>query len=146
MVGGAGCAVITMIAFVCAVNAAIWIDAQVGDVAKVARNICACLAGGGARDRPAAGRSARSGCVAADAGHRHRRRRAAGAGNVLEFDLASVLYTVWQAGIAVEPVTTRREPVCRYHANCNLFPVRAFKKIGTEGAERCYFVGQHLRN
>src|SRR3954463_355924 len=34
-------AFITMIAFVCAVNAAIWIDGQVGDVAKVLRNICA---------------------------------------------------------------------------------------------------------
>jgi hypothetical protein len=39
-------AVITMVAFVCAVNAAIWIDAQVGDVAKAARNSCAGLAGG----------------------------------------------------------------------------------------------------
>ena len=39
-------AVITMVAFVCAVNAAIWIDGQVGDVAKAVRNICAGLAGG----------------------------------------------------------------------------------------------------
>jgi hypothetical protein len=39
-------AIITMIAFVCAVNAAIWIDGQVGDVAKAVRNICAGLAGG----------------------------------------------------------------------------------------------------
>jgi hypothetical protein len=39
-------AVITMIAFVCAVNAAIWTDGQVGDVAKAVRNICAGLAGG----------------------------------------------------------------------------------------------------
>jgi hypothetical protein len=39
-------AVVTMIAFVCAVNAAIWIDGQVGDVAKAVRNIFAGLAGG----------------------------------------------------------------------------------------------------
>src|SRR3954469_24523961 len=39
-------AVITMGAFVCAVNAAVWIDGQVGDVSKVARNICAGVAGG----------------------------------------------------------------------------------------------------
>ncbi|HEV7878101.1 hypothetical protein [Bradyrhizobium sp.] len=36
-------AVITMIAFVCAVDAAVWIDGQVGDVAKAARHICAAL-------------------------------------------------------------------------------------------------------
>src|SRR3954466_9565983 len=39
-------AVFTMAAFVCAVNAAIWTDGQVGDVAKIVRNICAGLAGG----------------------------------------------------------------------------------------------------
>src|SRR3954454_15499936 len=39
-------AVITMAAFVCAVNAAVWIDGQVGDISKIARNICAGLAGG----------------------------------------------------------------------------------------------------
>jgi hypothetical protein len=60
-------AVITMVAFVCAVNAAIWIDGQVGDVAKTVRNICTGLA-------------AQCRGVAADAGDRHARRRAAGAG------------------------------------------------------------------
>jgi hypothetical protein len=43
---GLAAAVITMAAFVCAVNAAIWVDGQVGDVAKAVRNICAGLAGG----------------------------------------------------------------------------------------------------
>jgi hypothetical protein len=101
-------AVITMIAFVCAVNAAIWIDGQVGDVAKALRNICAGLAGGfvgagvmalgigllpaGPRE-PAAwlpmlviGTLAGT-LVALD--------------NALDLDLASVLYPIWQAGVAV---------------------------------------------
>ena len=33
-------AIITMLAFVCAVNAAIWIDGHVGDVAKAVRTAC----------------------------------------------------------------------------------------------------------
>ena len=101
-------ALITMVAFVCAVNAAIWIDGQVGDVAKAARNICAGLAGGfvgsgvmalgigllpgGPRD-PAAwlpmlviGTLAGA-LLALD--------------SALELDLTSVLYPVWQAGVAV---------------------------------------------
>jgi hypothetical protein len=39
-------AIVTMIAFVCAVNAAIWIDGQAGDANKAVRNILAGLAGG----------------------------------------------------------------------------------------------------
>src|ERR1019366_581749 len=39
-------AVVTMFAFVCAVNAAIFIDGQAGGVTKAARNILAGLAGG----------------------------------------------------------------------------------------------------
>jgi hypothetical protein len=100
-------AIVTMIAFVCAVNAAIWIDGQAGDAAKAARNICAGLAGGfvgsavmalgigllplGPRD-PAAwlpmlviGTLAGA-LLALD--------------NALDLDLASVLYPVWQAGVA----------------------------------------------
>jgi hypothetical protein len=101
-------AVITMVAFVCAVNAAIWIDGQVGDVAKTVRNICAGLAGGllgsgvmalgigllpgGPRD-PAAWLpmlvtgTVAGGLLALD--------------SALELDLTSALYPVWQAGVAV---------------------------------------------
>jgi hypothetical protein len=46
------------------------------------------------------------------------------------------------------PATDYGTPVSdsALHANCNLFPVLFLKKIGTEPAERRYFVGQHLRN
>jgi hypothetical protein len=114
-------AVVTMIAFVCAVNAAIWIDVQVGDVAKVARNICAGLAGGfvgagvmalgigllpaGPRDPaawlPMLGIGSVAGALLA-------------LDNALDLDLASVLYPVWQAGVAVglaialQPIAARR--------------------------------------
>jgi hypothetical protein len=101
-------AIVTMAAFVCAVNAAIWIDVQVGDVAKVARNICAGLAGGfvgsalmaigigllpaGPRDPaawlPMLGTGTVAGALLA-------------LDNALDLDLASVLYPVWQAGVAV---------------------------------------------
>ena len=113
-------AVITMIAFVCAVNAAIWIDVQVGDVAKVARNICAGLAGGfvgagimalGIGLLPAAPRDPAAWLPMLVIG------TVAGAllalDNAIELDLASVLYPVWQAGVAVglaialQPITAR---------------------------------------
>jgi hypothetical protein len=101
-------AVITMVAFVCAVNAAIWIDGQVGDVAKAVRNICAGLAGGfvgsalmalgigllpgGPRDPaawlPMLGIGTLAGALLA-------------LDNALDLDLTSVLYPVWQAGVAV---------------------------------------------
>ena len=101
-------AVITMIAFVCAVNAAIWIDGQVGDVAKAVRNICAGLAGGfvgagvmalgigllpaGPRDvaawRPMLVIGTIAGALLA-------------LDSALELDLTSALYPVWQAGVAV---------------------------------------------
>jgi hypothetical protein len=114
-------AVITMVAFVCAVNAAIWIDGQVGDVGKAVRNICAGLAGGfvgsalmalgiglltaGSRD-PAAWRpmlvigTVAGALLALD--------------SALELDLTSVLYPVWQAGVAaglamaLQRITARR--------------------------------------
>jgi hypothetical protein len=146
MVGGAGCAVITMIAFVCAVNAAIWIDAQVGDVAKVARNICACLAGGGARIGllPVGPRDPAAWLPMPGIG------TVAGALLALETCSSSILprcsIRSGRPASRWNRLRRAREPVCRYQANCNLFPVRVFKKIGTEGAERCYFVGQHLRN
>jgi hypothetical protein len=114
-------AVITMVAFVCAVNAAIWIDGQVGDVAKAVRNICAGLAGG----------FVGSGVMALGIGLLPGSQRdpaawlpmlmtgtVAGAllalDSALELDLTSVLYPVWQAGVAVtlasalQRITARR--------------------------------------
>jgi hypothetical protein len=100
-------AVVTMIAFVCAVNAAIWIDGQIGDVAKAIRNICAGLAGGfvgagvmalGIGLLPAGPRDAAAWLPMLAIG------TVAGAllalDNALDLDLASVLYPVWQAGVA----------------------------------------------
>jgi hypothetical protein len=101
-------AVITMIAFVCAVNAAIWTDGQVGDVAKAMRNICAGLAGGfvgsgimalGIGLLPAGPRDASAWLPMLVTG------AVAGAllalDSALELDLTSALYPVWQAGVAV---------------------------------------------
>jgi hypothetical protein len=100
-------AVVTMAAFVCAVNAAIWIDGQVGDIAKALRNICAGLAGGfvgsgvmalGICLLPAGPRDAAAWLPMLTIG------TVAGAllalDSALELDLTSVLYPVWQAGVA----------------------------------------------
>src|ERR1700710_2505205 len=100
-------AIITMVAFVCAVNAAIWIDGQVGDVAKAVRNICAGLAGGivgsgvmalGISLLPGGPRDALAWLPMLVIG------TVAGAllalDSALELDLTSVLYPVWQAGVA----------------------------------------------
>jgi hypothetical protein len=114
-------AFVTMIAFVCAVNAAIWIDGQVGDVAKAVRNILAGLAGGlvgagvmalGIGLLPAGPRDPAPWLSMLAIG------TVAGAllalDSALELDLASVLYPVWQAGVAVglamamQPITARR--------------------------------------
>lgn len=101
-------AIVTMVAFVCAVNAAIWIDGQVGDVAKAVRNICAGVAGG----------FVGSGVMALGTGLLPSGPRdpaawlpmliigtLAGAllalDNALDLDLVSILYPVWQAGVAV---------------------------------------------
>jgi hypothetical protein len=100
-------AIVTMVAFVCAVNAAIWIDGQVGDVAKAVRNICAGLAGGfvgagvmalgigllpgGQRDPAAWLPTLVIGTVAG---------ALLALDSALELDLTSVLYPVWQAGVA----------------------------------------------
>jgi hypothetical protein len=101
-------AIITMIAFVCAVNAAIWIDGQAGDANKAVRNILAGLAGGftgaiimalGISLLPAGPRDAVAWLPMLITG------TLAGAllalDNALELDLTSVLYPVWQAGVAV---------------------------------------------
>jgi hypothetical protein len=100
-------AVFTMAGFVCAVNAAIWTDGQVGDVAKGVRNICAGLAGGfvgsalmalGIGLLPAGPRDAAAWLPMLAIG------TLAGAllavDSALELDLTSVLYPVWQAGVA----------------------------------------------
>jgi hypothetical protein len=114
-------AIVTMVAFVCAVNAAIWIDGQVGDVAKVVRNICAGLAGGfvgsalmalGIGLLPAGPRDPVAWLPMLVIG------TVAGAllalDSALELDLTSVLYPVWQAGVAaglamaLQRITARR--------------------------------------
>jgi hypothetical protein len=101
-------AIVTMIAFVCAVNAAIWIDGQAGDANKVVRNILAGLAGGftgaaimalGVSLLPAGPRDPVAWLPMLLTG------TLAGAllalDNALELDLTSLLYPVWQAGVAV---------------------------------------------
>jgi len=101
-------AVVTTIAFVCAVNAAIFIDGQAGGADKLMRNILAGLAGGlvgsavmvlGIALLPAGPRDAVAWM------HMLLTGTLAGAllalDNALELDLTSFLYPVWQAGVAV---------------------------------------------
>ena len=101
-------AVVTMIAFVCAVNAAIFIDGQVAGAAKALRNILAGLAGGftgagimalgfgllpaGPRDVVAWLQMLVTGTIAG---------ALLALDSALELDLTSVLYPVWQAAVAV---------------------------------------------
>ena len=113
-------AVMTMAAFVCAVNAAVWIDGQVGDVAKVTRNICAGLAGGfvgagvmalGIGLLPGAPRDAAAWLPMLGIG------TIAGAllavDSALDLDLVSILYPVWQAGVAVGLALALQRPTAR---------------------------------
>ena len=101
-------ALVTMIAFVCAVNAAVWIDGEAGDASKVLRNILAGLAGGfagatimalGIALLPSGPRDAVAWLPMLITG------TLAGAllavDSALELDLTSLLYPVWQAGVAV---------------------------------------------
>ena len=101
-------AIVTMVAFVCAVNAAIWIDGQAGDATKVVRNILAGFAGGfagatimalGISLLPAGPRDAVAWLPMVLTG------TLAGAllalDNALDLDLTSLLYPAWQAGVAV---------------------------------------------
>jgi hypothetical protein len=101
-------AVVTMVAFVCAVNAAIFIDGQANGADKMMRNILAGLAGGftgsavmalGIALLPAGPRDAVAWLQMLVTG------TLAGAlmalDNALNLDLTSVLYPVWQAGVAV---------------------------------------------
>jgi hypothetical protein len=101
-------AAVTMIAFVAAVNAAIFIDGQAGDAGKTLRNVLAGLAGGftgavvmtlGIALLPAGPRDAVAWLPMLAFG------TIAGAllalDNAFDLDLTSVLYPVWQAGVAV---------------------------------------------
>jgi hypothetical protein len=101
-------AIVTMIAFVGAVNAAVWIDGQADGAGKGVRNILAGLAGGftgatimalalallpaGPRDILAWLLMVVVGTIAGPL---------LALDNVLELDLTSVLYPVWQAGVGV---------------------------------------------
>ena len=101
-------AIVTMVAFVCAVNAAIWIDGQTNGADKILRNILTGLAGGFV----GAGLMA-LGIALLPAGPRETiawlqmllTGTLAGAllvvDNALSLDLTSVLYPVWQAAVAV---------------------------------------------
>jgi hypothetical protein len=101
-------AVVTMVAFVCAVNAAIWIDGQVSSASKPMRNVFAGLGGGFV----GSGLMALGLCLL-PAGPRDFTAwlpmlifgTIAGAllalDNALDLDLLSLLYPVWQAGVAV---------------------------------------------
>jgi hypothetical protein len=101
-------AIVTMIAFVCAVNAAVWTHGQANGAAKLIRNILAGLAGGfigasvmalGISSLPAGPRTIAVWLPMLITGS------VAGAllvlDNALGLDLTSLLYPVWQAGVAV---------------------------------------------
>jgi hypothetical protein len=111
-------AIITMIGFVAAVNAAIWIDGQVGDVSKAVRNILAGFAGGftgsavmalGLCWLPGSPRDVTAWLPMLAVG------TVTGAllalDGVLELDLTSFLYPVWQAGVAIGLVMALRRGV-----------------------------------
>jgi hypothetical protein len=101
-------AIITMIAFVASVNAAIFIDGQANGAAKVVRNVLAGLAGGftgaiimalgiallpaGPRDPVAWPKMLLAGTLAG---------ALLALDTALDLDLTSVLYPVWQACVAV---------------------------------------------
>jgi hypothetical protein len=102
----AAAALVTMLAFICAVNAAILVDAEVFDIGKFGRNTLAGLAGG------LVGAALMALGIGLLTGPRRfapwRAMLIVGtiAGSLLAvdtalgFDLFSVLYPVWQAGVA----------------------------------------------
>jgi hypothetical protein len=111
-------AVVTMIAFVAAVNAAIWIDGQADGAARGVRNILSGLAGGftgvtvmalGIGLLPSGPRDVVAWLPMLIVG------TVAGAlmalDNALDLDLTSFLYPVWQAGVAVGLVMALRRSV-----------------------------------
>jgi hypothetical protein len=101
-------AIVTMVAFVCAVNMAIWVDGQAGGADKAVRNVMAGLAGGftgatvmalgicllpaGPRDIVAWLPMLAIGTVAG---------ALLAVDNALDLDMTSLLYPCWQAGVAV---------------------------------------------
>jgi hypothetical protein len=109
-------AFVTMIAFVGAVSAAIWIDAQAPDASKAIRNVLSGLAGGfvgagimavgihwlsaGARDAIAWLPMLLTGTVAG---------ALFALDSALELDLTSVLYPVWQGGVAIGLASALRQ-------------------------------------
>jgi branched-subunit amino acid transport protein AzlD len=108
-------AIVTMIAFVCAVNAAIWIDGHVGDLAKTVRSIIGGLTGGfigagimalGIGALPSGPRQAAAWLPMLAVG------TVAGTllaiDSALDSDLVTFLYPVWQAGVAVGLVRALR--------------------------------------
>ena len=108
-------ALVTLIAFVCAVNAAIWIDGQVADSSKVVRNILSGLAGGftgaaimaiGIALLPSGPRDALPWLPMVLTGTLGGALLALD--NALDLDLTSVLYPAWQAGVAVRLVQALR--------------------------------------
>jgi hypothetical protein len=101
-------AIVAMIAFVCAVNAAIFVDGQAHDAIKFVRNLWSGLAGGftgatvmalGICLLPAGPRDAMAwlpmGVIGTVAG------TLLALDNALDLDLTSLLYPVWQAGVVV---------------------------------------------
>ncbi len=100
-------AIITIIAFLCAVNVAIWVDSEMAGGDKTIRNVLDGLGGGfagsavmaagigllaGPRDAPAWLPMLVIGTLAGTL---------LALDSVLNLDLVSVLYPVWQAGVAV---------------------------------------------
>jgi hypothetical protein len=98
-------AIVTMIAFVAAVNAAVFIDGQANGADKMMRNILAGLAGGLTGSAVMALGIARLPAGPAAWMHMLLTGTLAGAllalDNALGLDLTSFLYPVWQAGVAV---------------------------------------------
>jgi hypothetical protein len=101
-------AIVTMVAFVCAVNAAVFIDGQANGAAKAMRNILAGLAGGlvgaavmalGIALLPAGPRKAAAWWPMLMTGALTGTLLALD--SALDLDLTSVLYPVWQASVAV---------------------------------------------
>jgi hypothetical protein len=111
-------ALVTMIAFVAAVNIAVFVDGQADPAGKAARNVLSGLAGGfvgallmalGIALLPAGPRAAAAWLPMLVTG------TVAGAllalDNALDLDLFSVLYPVWQAGVATPLALALRRPI-----------------------------------
>ncbi|HEY4204696.1 MAG TPA: hypothetical protein VGM35_06740 [Xanthobacteraceae bacterium] len=104
----AAAAVVTVVAFLCAVNTAIWVDGQMPEADKTMRNVLDGIGGGftgsavmvagicllpaGPRDVPAWLPTLVIGTVAG---------ALLAVDNLYNLDLVSVLYPVWQAGVAI---------------------------------------------